>query len=247
MSRLLYRFARWPPATIPLTVIESGASSASADYHISNEIWMGLSGHDNYIEAGLADSYVPPPNTHSCGYVMDGHPDCEDWVYESGNNGSSTCLRSGCGAYYLFWSDHHLIGGTVYSYNHVVRFLSPTGGNEFVDILWNWAGDNNWDINFTGAYAYRGASGQDDSAGHHPYGVTMGASYMRLPVTPVARTRLPIRWVSGPVPGGPSTGRISAQVTTTLTPVLAEAPTTDPVKATTRGACLTTTARSPLM
>ena len=162
-------------ATIPLTWIESGASSVSTDYHISNEIWMGLSSADNYIEAGVADGYVPPPNTSSCYKVInDPHTQCNDWIYESGSNGSSTCLTSGCGAYFLFWADHHLLNGTVYSYNHVVRFLSPTGGDEFVDILWNWAGDNNWDINFTGAYAYRGASGQDDSAGHHPYDVTMG-------------------------------------------------------------------------
>lgn len=162
--------------TVPLSWIESGEASADYPYHISNEIWMDLGGDaSNFIEAGVADGWAEPSGPLPCNATMNGHPDCEDWVYEPGNGGSAACAQSGCGAYFLFWEDHHLVGNTVYSFMHVVRFLSPSPAtDESISIRWNSAGDRNWDLNFSGAYGYSGASTQDDTVAQHPYWVEMG-------------------------------------------------------------------------
>jgi hypothetical protein len=157
--------------TFPLTNLKSGPSSGAnngaSDYHVNNTVWVNFSSTD-YIEGGVRDGYVQPNNYNHCG-----NGSCDSVTYESGSGASQSCISNGCGAYVLYWEDHHNSGGTQYTYMHIVRFLSPTGGNEFVDILWNYSGHNDWDLNFTGAYAYSGQSTIDDGY-HHPTSVQVG-------------------------------------------------------------------------
>ena len=172
----LYGNSLYDGAHIAMALLPMATASANAGngYHVNNTLWvvMGKDWSDNYIEAGLADGWAYP-NGYTSG-CQSGDKFCTRWSYASGNGGSSTCYYSGCGAYFLYWEDHNVSGGVKYSYMHVVRFTSPTPSvTQYIDIIHNYDGSGNWNINFSGYYTYNAVSSIDDSY-QHPYQIQAG-------------------------------------------------------------------------
>ena len=143
-----------------LLPMATGGSSSSADYHVGNTLWLNLnSSHTDAIEAGLEDMWAQPNGYNNCSNNF-----CQSWSYEAGNGGSQTCVQSGCGAYFLYWADRNLVGGTEYEHVHVVRFTSPqpAGTTQYIDIINNYDQLGNWNINFSGYYTYSSSSTIND-------------------------------------------------------------------------------------
>ena len=172
----LYGESPYDGAHIAMALLPMATASANASngYHVNNTLWvvLGKDWSDNYIEAGLADGWAYPNGyTYGC---RSGDKVCTRWSYASGNGGSSTCYNSGCGAYFLYWEDHNVSGGVKYSYMHVVRFTSPTPSvTQYIDIIHNYDGSGNWNINFSGYYTYNAVSSIDDSY-QRPYQIQAG-------------------------------------------------------------------------
>jgi hypothetical protein len=156
---------------LPLNNMASGSADGTHQYHISSEMWVAMDkADDHYIEAGIADGFQPPNNTHQCSSGS-----CLYQDFEPGSGGSSACAISGCGAYELFWSDTSKSGKTQYQYHHVVRFLSPNPrAKEYIDIYYS--GGGKWTISFSGAYTYTGIS-TIESSYHQTYYAQWGAEY----------------------------------------------------------------------
>ncbi len=162
--------------TFPFLPMATGGSDMGNDgadqYHVSNTVWAVFPGNNNFIEAGVADSALPYNGWNnqnldgSCPTYGGSTQQCDSWSYDSyAASQSPSCSDYGCGAYYIYWGDHNQVGGVDYNYYHVVAFVSPSFDppTEYVDILWNYHGDNQWALNFTGNVTASDESRIDDS------------------------------------------------------------------------------------
>lgn len=144
--------------SVALNWMQSGPNTHPNQYFVTNEMWVDFDGPSatahNFIEAGEYNGYLGANNSNSGGTSP------IITIYEANSGASAACLASGCQAYALFWADHtyNASTGVETEYLHVVKTLAPNGATEYVDILWNWDGHNDWSINFTGNVTYYGAS-----------------------------------------------------------------------------------------
>jgi hypothetical protein len=143
-----------------LLPMASGGSSLDHQYHVNNTLWAVFPGDNNFIEAGVANAFVPRDGWNECI-----QQNCFAVTYDAtAARQSPGCAASGCGAYYLYWADHNQVGGVNYHHIHVVAFTSPswTPPTEYVDIRWNFHGNNQWAVDFYGSVLASDNSGVDD-------------------------------------------------------------------------------------